>query len=351
MGVVVHRVELEHLFELHPGGIDLLGAEVGPGQRLADRALLRLELAGALQGDHGGVHVAGVEQPAALLKADVGLAVRLAPSGPVLSRRRDLLENPPWCPTSSPFPASATELARSDIDLGAVTAPPYDVIDDEGRTRLEAAHPQNAVRLILPRDVESGDRYRRARETFDEWQAEGVLAADAPHLYVYRMGFTDEAGRPRRMTGVVGALELSPPGEDVLPHERTMGKAKSDRLDLLRSVRANLDPIWMLSAASGLSELLEPALTRRRPRRLLRRRGRRRALPVPDRGRPRRPRPGEDRHRAVDHRRRPSPLRDRPRLPGRTAGRRCGRSGRGRGSWRSWSNWPRTSCSSSRSTA
>ena len=142
-----------------------------------------------------------------------------------------------------------------------MTAPPYDVIDEEGRERLEAAHPHNAVRLILPRDVDSGDRYRRAGEAFEQWRADGVLAADAPHLYAYRMGFTDDAGRPRRMTGVVGALALSPLGEGVLPHERTTGKAKSDRLDLLRSVRANLDPVWMLSPASGLSELLEPALT------------------------------------------------------------------------------------------
>ena len=163
-------------------------------------------------------------------------------------------------PDLFPFPGLRYQLGALHADLSAVTAPPYDVIDEEGLARLEAAHPQNAVRLILPRDVDSGDRYRRARETFDQWQADGVLAADAPHLYVYRMGFTDDAGRPRRMTGVVGALTLSPPGEDVLPHERTMGKAKNDRLDLLRSVRANLDPIWMLSAASGLSELLEPVL-------------------------------------------------------------------------------------------
>jgi uncharacterized protein (DUF1015 family) len=163
-------------------------------------------------------------------------------------------------PDLFPFPGLRYQLGALDTDLGAVTAPPYDVIDEEGRARLEAAHPQNAVRLILPRDVDSGDRYRRARETFDEWQAAGVLAADTPHLYVYRMGFTDDAGQARRMTGVVGALELSPPGEGVLPHERTMQKAKSDRLDLLRSVRANLDPVWMLSPASGLSELFEPAL-------------------------------------------------------------------------------------------
>ena len=163
-------------------------------------------------------------------------------------------------PDLFPFPGLRYQLGALHTGLGAVTAPPYDVIDEEGRARLEAAHPHNAVRLILPRDVEPGDRYRRARAAFDDWQADGVLAADRPHLYVYRMGFTDDAGRARRMTGVVGALALSPLGEDVLPHERTMPKAKSDRLELLRSVRANLDPVWMLSRAGGLSELLEPAL-------------------------------------------------------------------------------------------
>jgi uncharacterized protein (DUF1015 family) len=170
-------------------------------------------------------------------------------------------------PDFFPFPGLRYQVAPLD----AVTAPPYDVIDEESRARLEAAHPQNAVRLILPRDVEPGDRYQRARETFEQWRADGVLRADAPHLYVYRIAFTDPGGQgvspgetagvARRMTGVVGALALSPPGEgSVLPHERTMPKARSDRLDLLRAVRANLDPVWGLSLSSGLSELIEPVI-------------------------------------------------------------------------------------------
>ena len=164
-------------------------------------------------------------------------------------------------PDLFPFSGLRYQPAALDADLGAVTAPPYDVIDEEARARLEAADPRNAVRLILPRDVEPGDRYRRARETFEQWRSEGVLAADSPHLYIYRMAFSDEVGTARRMTGVVGALELSPPGAGtVLPHERTMPKAKSDRLDLLRSVRANLDPVWGLSLASGLSTLFEPVI-------------------------------------------------------------------------------------------
>jgi uncharacterized protein (DUF1015 family) len=164
-------------------------------------------------------------------------------------------------PELFPFPGLRYQRAALGADLGAVTAPPYDVIDEEGRAQLEAAHPQNAVRLILPRDVEPGDRYEQARATFERWRADGILAVDEPHLYVYRMAFTDEAGNPRRMTGVVGALELAPLGEGVLPHEKTLAKAKSDRLDLLRATRANFDPVWGLSLASGLSELLEPLAT------------------------------------------------------------------------------------------
>jgi uncharacterized protein (DUF1015 family) len=174
-------------------------------------------------------------------------------------------------PDLFPFPGLRYQPAALDADLGAVTAPPYDVIDEEARARLEATHPRNAVRLILPRDAEPGDRYERARATFEQWRAEGVLTSDAPHLYVYRMAFPDpggpggspdgKGGAPRRMTGVIGALALSPPGEgSVLPHERTMPKAKSDRLDLLRSVRANLDPVWGLSLSSGLSDLFEPVI-------------------------------------------------------------------------------------------
>ena len=44
----------------------------------------------------------------------------------------------------------------------------------------------------------------------------------------------------------------------LLPHERTVAKAKSDRLALLRATRANVDPIWGLSLAAGLTELLDP---------------------------------------------------------------------------------------------
>ncbi|HXY91314.1 MAG TPA: DUF1015 domain-containing protein, partial [Acidimicrobiia bacterium] len=147
-----------------------------------------------------------------------------------------------------PFPALRFATGG---DLSAVTCPPYDVIEPEDRAALVAADPHNAVRLILP------DRYEDADRTFRAWRADGTVLADrTPTFSLYRMHFTDHTDRPRVTTGVIGALALD--RDAVLPHERTLPKAKSDRLELLRATRANFEPIWGLSLAPGLSEILRP---------------------------------------------------------------------------------------------
>jgi uncharacterized protein (DUF1015 family) len=85
-----------------------------------------------------------------------------------------------------------------------------------------------------------------------------LIRDDEPSFYVYRMGFKDEAGRAHQTSGILGALELMAPGEgDVLPHEQTTPKAKSDRLQLLRATDANLSAVWGLSMAEGLSGFAE----------------------------------------------------------------------------------------------
>ncbi len=144
-------------------------------------------------------------------------------------------------------------------DLHAVVAPPYDVVTPEERARLVQRSEYNAARLEMPAEEGGRDRYQVAADLWREWRRRGVLVSDPePSFYLYRMGFHDEEGRPRQTTGVVGALDLSEPGQDILPHEHTTAKDKTDRLSLLRACRANLSPIWVLSPARGLSSLLEP---------------------------------------------------------------------------------------------
>lgn len=156
-----------------------------------------------------------------------------------------------------PFPGIRYDQAR--VGLGDVVSPPYDVIDDADRAELAGRSPYNAVRVDLPADEDGGgeDRYAVAHRTFSGWRADGVLVDDARSSFtVYRMSYVDDSGVDRHTTGVIGALELSPPGHDILPHEHTTPKAKSDRLDLLRACRANLSAIWGLSLAKGLTDQL-----------------------------------------------------------------------------------------------
>ena len=145
----------------------------------------------------------------------------------------------------------------TDLSMAEVTAPPYDVIDDRQRAQLAQAE-RNAVHIDLPVDADGEDRYSCARRLLHEWQDDGTLVRDDdPTFTIHRMTFTDESGEVRQTTGVIGALELWPPGAgQILPHEHTTPKAKSDRLDMLRACRANLSSIWGLSLAKGLTDLL-----------------------------------------------------------------------------------------------
>jgi uncharacterized protein (DUF1015 family) len=143
--------------------------------------------------------------------------------------------------------------------VAQVIAPPYDVISATERGHLASRHRANAVLVELPEaDLPGGrDRYAVASDLFTRWQAKGIIVADpVPSLYPYRM--TDPSGRAT--TGVIGALGLAKPGEesDILPHEQTLPKPKSDRLDLLRATRANLSPIWGLSMAAGVTATFDP---------------------------------------------------------------------------------------------
>jgi uncharacterized protein (DUF1015 family) len=156
-------------------------------------------------------------------------------------------------------PFQGLRYRASVAPLAQVIAPPYDVISPTERAHLASRHRANAVLVELPEADLSGrrDRYTVATDLFTRWQAKGILEADpVPSLYPYRM--TDPSGHAT--TGVIVALGLAEPGaeSDILPHEQTLPKPKSDRLDLLRATHANLSPIWGLSMAAGVTATFDP---------------------------------------------------------------------------------------------
>lgn len=253
--VVVHRIDLQRASELLARLVEPTAPVVRPPERFADRALVRLQRTRPLEHDRGRVRVLALEKPQAL---GVRVVCVLAHRAVLESRVRQSAANTRCSngvvPEFIPFPglryASASDLAR-------LVAPPYDVIDEAERERLEQLDPHNSVRLVLPRAEHGHDPYEVAADRLTEWCRTGVLTRDpAPTLTIVRM-CRSVRGAEHTTVGVIGALRL-PDGTNrgILPHERTLPKAKSDRLALLRATRANLDPIWGLSLASGLSALL-----------------------------------------------------------------------------------------------
>jgi uncharacterized protein (DUF1015 family) len=155
-------------------------------------------------------------------------------------------------PRFEPFCGLRYDAAR--VDLSMVIAPPYDVIDPDERAQLAERHSANSVRVELPEpDPRSGlDRYENAARLLAEWQDDGILVREpTPSLYAYRM--TSPEGHATN--GVIGALGVDETSTgSILPHERTLPKAKSDRLDLLRTTHVNTSPIWGLSLQAGLTD-------------------------------------------------------------------------------------------------
>ncbi len=126
--------------------------------------------------------------------------------------------------------------------IASLVAPPYDVIDDAARERYLAASPYNVVHLTLA-DVESS-----AAALWHEWLAEGALVSEAdPACWWLAQEYAGPDGVARVREGLVCSLRAEPyAARAVLPHERTHAGPKEGRLRLLRALRAQVEPIFLL---------------------------------------------------------------------------------------------------------
>jgi uncharacterized protein (DUF1015 family) len=164
-------------------------------------------------------------------------------------------------PDLRPFRALRFEPSRVG-DLGAVVAPPYDVIDAPTRASLVARHPANVVRLDLPvEELGDGpdDRYRRAARTLATWRSDGTLRKDPhPSIYIYEQRYRVPGTDVERLQrGFFARLRLESYGPEagVLPHERTLSGPKEDRYKLLRATGVNTSPVIALfDDPSGAAE-------------------------------------------------------------------------------------------------
>ncbi|MEF8878993.1 MAG: DUF1015 domain-containing protein [Candidatus Thermoplasmatota archaeon] len=135
-------------------------------------------------------------------------------------------------------------------DLDKVMCPPYDIIPSEMQDDLYEKHLYNFVRLILgkqkPGDNEQDNRYTRAKKHFEEWIKESILVeSDKPAVFPYKINYELD-GKKKTMNSFFILLKLDRNYEKVRAHEKTLSGPKKDRLNLMRSCHANLEPIQLL---------------------------------------------------------------------------------------------------------
>lgn len=149
-------------------------------------------------------------------------------------------------------------------DLSAVVCPPYDVISPAEQELYYSLHPCNAIRLDwgkgLPEDSEPENRYTRAARLLDAWLSDGVLVKEEePGYYLLEEEFREPDGSPVLRHGLISLLRLEEarPGAPVRLHEFTHAGPKQDRLELMKSTRANLSQVFALyQDPSGMLEQL-----------------------------------------------------------------------------------------------
>jgi uncharacterized protein (DUF1015 family) len=136
-------------------------------------------------------------------------------------------------------PFRAVRYARPTAE---VTAPPYDVIDDEASAELRARDPHNIVHLTTEKDETV------AAERLEQWLADGTLVRDGtPAVWFLEQDFVGPDGVARSRDGLVASLLVEPYSAGVvLPHERTHAEALEGRLRLVRATRTQLEPIFLL---------------------------------------------------------------------------------------------------------
>ena len=134
-------------------------------------------------------------------------------------------------------------------DLGAVVAPPYDMIDGPMIDELYARDASNVVRIIQNKkqssDTKNFDRHLRAAEFLKRWTADGTLFQDErPSVYLYKQEFSVSGVRLTR-TGVIVLVKLVDYEEGVVfPHEYTLTGPKIDRYELLQATESHCELIF-----------------------------------------------------------------------------------------------------------
>jgi len=132
--------------------------------------------------------------------------------------------------------------------LSHVICPPYDIISSRKQEYFHDLDAHNFIHMDLGKDIPGDDKYLRAANYFQQWIKDEVLVRDTqPAIYFYSHQYWVNREKKVRL-GFLALLKLQEHKHSVFGHEHTRLEPKEDRLKLIREVKANLSPIFVVFA-------------------------------------------------------------------------------------------------------
>jgi uncharacterized protein (DUF1015 family) len=141
-------------------------------------------------------------------------------------------------------PFRAIRYTEKAGDPANLITQPYDKITPALQREYYEKSTYNYCRLILPME---NNKYEAAQQRIQKWLSEGTLIKDEePAVFVSRQEFR-LSGKTCTRTGLIAAMRLYSYGENtVFPHEVTYTEPKTDRLNMLRAVQKDLEPVFLI---------------------------------------------------------------------------------------------------------
>jgi len=141
-------------------------------------------------------------------------------------------------------PFRAIRYTKKAGDPKNLITQPYDKIEPALQREYYEKSAYNYCRLILPME---NDKYEVAQQRIQKWLSEGIISKDEePAVFVSRQEFK-LSGKTCTRIGLIAAMRLYSYGEKtVFPHEVTYKEPKTDRLNMLRAVQKDLEPVFLI---------------------------------------------------------------------------------------------------------
>ncbi|MCM8824314.1 MAG: DUF1015 domain-containing protein [Candidatus Omnitrophica bacterium] len=127
-------------------------------------------------------------------------------------------------------------------EISSLVCPPYDLMSREDINRFKKKHPYNFCNVLC---IDEYHNYKDLSKKYSQWIDDGILVEEnTPSLYLYQQRFRFENKNYSRV-GIVGLLRIDNKSV-IFPHENTLPLPKKDRYYIIKNLKSNLTPIFVV---------------------------------------------------------------------------------------------------------